>query len=149
MCAKCINGHFRSDNFECTRCRQLYHNIILFVFFFGICIAAIVLLVKATIQATSVKKPLYAVYLKIFFNHYQLLQVIGKIQFDWPFEFKLLLKIQNYLMEIPYLVLSTDCILMQLFFGEDSNIRYNYIKIVSSALLPIGILVVNLLFWSI
>ena len=118
MCSDCINGYFRSDNFECSKCEQLYVNLILFVFFISVCISAIVLLVRASIQAIRVKKPLYAVYLKIFLNHYQLLQVISKILFNWPLEFQVLINIQKYLMDIPYLVLSTDCILMQLFLGD-------------------------------
>ena len=70
LCANCVNGYYRSDNFECTECPPMIQNLFVGTVFLLIIIATIVLLVRATINSTALKRPLYSVYLKIFLNHY-------------------------------------------------------------------------------
>ena len=84
ICAKCIQGHFRSGSFECSECPSPIANMFVFVGGLLLLLVFVVILVRAALQASALKKPLYAVYLKIFLNHYQLLQVIAAIDFGWP-----------------------------------------------------------------
>jgi len=35
-------------------------------------------------KGSNLQRPLTSVYIKIFLNHFQLLQVISKIKFGWP-----------------------------------------------------------------
>merc|ERR1712176_348939 len=110
----------------------------LFVFIGGIVLLLIfiVILVRAALQASELKRPLYAVYLKIFLNHYQLMQVISTIDFGWPPEIQAVLRLQNYITQIPENVLSVDCLLMQLWLGEDPAVSLAYVRIISIAILP-------------
>ena len=61
VCTDCIDGYYRSDSFECTKCPSLWINIFTFVFLLVICLIAVVVLVRATISSSRVnnKKPLY------------------------------------------------------------------------------------------
>ena len=149
LCADCINGFKRSGNFECEECPALWANIAVTVILFVVSMTGIAILVKSVIQGADQKKPLYAVYFKILLNHYQLLQVISKILFRWPIEFEIFLNIQKFIMDIPITVLSPDCLLMQLFFGDSPSFRLNYIKGVSFFLLPFAIVLISLIFWRI
>ena len=79
MCANCIGNHYRSDQFECEECPSDSSNFISFILYVSGLICILILLVRMTMNGSQLRKPLYSVYVKIFFNHYQLLQVISTI----------------------------------------------------------------------
>ena len=86
MCADCVGNYYKKDTFECEECPPDVQNIIVLILYVAALIIICVLLVQAQMKGSQLRKPLYSVYLKIFLNHFQLLQVIATIQFGWPFE---------------------------------------------------------------
>ena len=86
LCAACQDRHYRAGAFVCKECPSLYLNIFISALTLIGVVAAIILLVNSMMQVPFTKKPIYSVYLKILVNHLQLLQVIAKIEFGWPYD---------------------------------------------------------------
>ena len=91
MCANCVGDYYRTDRFTCKECPDPFTNMMTTLITAIVLIVIIVFLVQSSIDGSNRKKPLYSVYLKIFLNHYQLLQVISSIDFTWPEEIQWLL----------------------------------------------------------
>ena len=86
-------------------------------------------------------------YYKIFMNHFQLIAAVSSINFSWPAEIAAIISTQQKIADSPATVLSFDCLLMDLVFGQNPSFRLNYVKIIMYALLPIIILGVSALYW--
>lgn len=84
LCANCIDRFRRSEKFVCTECASPRLNIFISaLYFFSLC-TAVILLVMTTMQGSNQRKPLISVYMKIFLNHFQILQAVSTIKFGWP-----------------------------------------------------------------
>ena len=86
MCTNCVGRYRRGSAFECTECFNPVMNIFISFVYLLMLIAAVIILVRVTIKTSNEAKPLSTVYLKVFLNHFQILQVISKIRFGWPEE---------------------------------------------------------------
>ena len=93
MCANCINRYKRSGAFECSECDSPKVTMIASIGILLALILIILVLVGVNVRSAHKKKPLVTVYLKIFLNHFQLIQVIATIDFGWP---NLIQKVMNY-----------------------------------------------------
>ena len=149
LCANCDPGYFKGGESSCTKCPGLTLNILIFAALLFVLVAIIVLLVRSSLYSVDVKKPLHAVYYKIFMNHFQLIAAVSSIDFSWPAEIATIISSQQKISDAPATVLSVDCLLMDLAFGDAPKVRLNYVRIVMYAFLPFGILVASWLYWRI
>ena len=109
----------------------------------------ILVLVWVNVHSAHKKKPLVTVYLKIFLNHFQLIQVIAAINFGWP---NLIQKVMNYqqlLAQLPTKIISFDCFLIDNVTGSDPTFRFNYLRLGAFVAMPFIVFIVSYLFWSI
>ena len=60
-----------------------------------------------------------SVYMKIFLNHFQIMEAIAKIKFGWPGLIQLILNLQQNITSLTAELISFDCILIDYFTGPD------------------------------
>ena len=76
LCASCIENYYASDNFECFECPSSVGTILIFFFLCLALVCVIVMFIKINMKMADVEnyeRPLTSVYIKIFFNHYQMI----------------------------------------------------------------------------
>ncbi len=72
--------------FECGTCPSRWQNVVIL---FATCIVGmvlIVLIIKATLNATDQKNNPCSIYLKILISHMQLIYLVSTFDFHWPSE---------------------------------------------------------------
>lgn len=69
-------------------------NIIYSALYILAAIAAVIMLVRTSMRGSNQVKPLASVYMKLFLNHFQILQVVSTIKFGWPDLIQSVLNIQ-------------------------------------------------------
>ena len=122
-------------------------NIVIFCFLVFLLVLVVSFVVKLTLNSDEINNPPYEVYVKIFFNHFQILTVIGEIDFKWPSLIQQILKQQKFVTDSPVRVFSITCLTND--FRPDHSYRMNYIQIVTFALLPVLVYTISSIFWAI
>ena len=149
LCADCAGRYRRNGAFTCSECSDPGLNIIVSALYFLSLITAIVLLVRVTMQGNSVRKPLTSVYIKIFLNHFQILQVISKIKFGWPDAIQDVLNYQQYVSSLPTQVISFDCLMIDYVTGPSPDPSFNYLRLTTFHTLPVAVIVLSFVFWTV
>jgi hypothetical protein len=77
------------------------------------------------------------------------MSVIGQIEFGWPAQIQYILQLHAFVANIPRQVFSADCLLMQLFFGNNPEQSLFYLRIATFTLLPFIVALVSIIYWLI
>ena len=102
LCANCIGRYRRQGQFVCSECNDSPAlNVVISCGFLIAAIAAIVVLVKTTMRGSNHQKPLTPVYIKIFLNHFQIIQAVSTIKFGWPTLIQAVLDFQSIFANLP------------------------------------------------
>ena len=149
LCANCIGRFRRTSAFTCEECGDPGLNIFISCILFLLVIFVVGVLVKISMRGSSMHQPLHPVYMKIFLNHFQILQIISKIKFGWPESIQEVLRFQAYISSIPTKVISFDCLLIDNFTGADPEHRFNYIRLYFFYSLPLIVVILSFIFWFI
>ena len=149
LCANCVGRYRRSEKFVCTECASPKLNIFISALYFISLCAAVIMLVMTTMRGSSQRKPLVSVYMKIFLNHFQILQAISTIKFGWPDMIQEIMNYQQYISSLPTEIISFDCLMIDYVTGDDPNVRFNYLRLFTFYLLPIAVILLSFLFWGI
>ena len=106
-------------------------------------------LVSVNVRSAFNKKPMITVLLKIFVNHFQLIQVIASIDFGWPNLVSKLMRYQQLLAQLPTKIISFDCFMIDYVTGADPSLRLNYLKLGAFVAMPLLVFTVSYFFWLI
>jgi len=147
LCADCSGRYRRNGAFVCSECSDPELNIFVSALYFLALISAIITLVKMTMRGSQTRRPLSSVYLKVFLNHFQMLQVISKIKFGWPNIIQQVLHYQQYISSLPTQVISFDCLMIDYLTGPGPEFSFNYLRLVTFATLPVIVIIFSFFFW--
>eukprot|EP00347_Sterkiella_histriomuscorum_P016286 403353768 len=131
LCADCQTGFSRSNEYHCSKCPNQALNVIRLSFILLGVIAIIVVLVRSTLNGAKEKNNVTNIFLRILFNHFQLVMTTSMLDFN-----------------------CFDCFLDHRVLREgdqnqdQTSIRIFFQKLIIISVLPIIVLLIIISFWQ-
>ena len=105
--------------------------------------AALVWLIRATLQTTSQQRSEFSVLFKILTNHLQLVALVLSFELDWPDTVKTFSALAQPVADVASRIISIDC------FVEAGGVETAYVYLLVYLLIPIGVIICSAFFWFI
>ncbi|CAG9319460.1 unnamed protein product [Blepharisma stoltei] len=112
-CQSCQENYSRSLSSRCKECPSLALNIFIIVAIFCLFIIIAFLLVRSIIKSALKPTALAPVYLKIFLNYIQLVNIASNFDLNWPSEVIELFYVQNGVDYVYQQIYSFECLLKE------------------------------------
>lgn len=145
LCQSCDNGFSRAGENQCARCPSRDINIIRIVFVTIGVVLFNAYLVYGALASAIKPKAVHSIYLKILVNYFQLVFLVTEFRLNWPGPVLKLLDAQNSTGGVTRQLYSIDCFLAE--NADSSEIFFQ--KQVFLALLPLGMVMAVVLFWTV
>ncbi|CAG9331088.1 unnamed protein product [Blepharisma stoltei] len=121
-CQSCQENYSRSLSSKCKECPSLALNIFIIIAIFCLFIIVAFLLVRSIIKSALKPAALVPVYLKIFLNYIQLVNIASTFDLSWPSEVIELFYVQNGVDYVYQQIYSFECLLKE-DHGSDSYFK--------------------------
>jgi len=141
-------NYSKTGSFSCSKCPPEAANIAKLTGTLIIFLVFLILLVRSTISGAKGKKNFVSVYVKVLLNHMQLVVLTASFKLSWPEVVESLFGTFSPAMQASDQVLSIDC-----FIDPRTNsvisMRIFFMKLLIFCLLPILVLLVTTIVWSV
>ena len=150
LCNVCDLGYSKSSSSQrCSLCSSLVSTVILFVLLFLGLVVALTIIVRQTIRAAKEKKNFLNVYLRILFNHMQLVIIIASFKLEWPPRVESVFSVAAPVSDASTSIMNIDCIIM----GSENKMVFSehpfLAKLLVAGLLPLYIMLIAKVIWQI
>ncbi|CDW78086.1 UNKNOWN [Stylonychia lemnae] len=108
LCSVCMPGYQKNGEIECSRCPELYLNIMRIIAIVTFLVFMITMMVRSNYNSANTKK-IHSVYFKIFMNHLQLLVLCSQFDFQWPSYVKAFFDSPSPIASSSEQIVSIDC----------------------------------------
>jgi len=156
LCSGCLPGFKRDDFFKCKKCSDKYE-LIFTVTTLGVFFILLFLLTRYTINGAE-NEDMQSVFNKVMMNHLQMLIIFAGFDLDWPPQVSTIFSLAAPIKLVTQAVISFDCFMdtRDLTDVDPYYFRYRlsdfpiiYIKLGLLAVLPIVIIIISYVLWSI
>ena len=150
LCSDCRHGYARSGEDQWLKCANPFVNFIRLLLLTSAILIWNIIMIKSTLSGALERKDVQSIYFKILTNHFQLIALTASFNFRWPFTVvQFFDTVKPTTMFMTHL-LSVDCLLDQRSSdSDDSSIRVYYIKMIVWAVIPLILILITYVFWSI
>ncbi|CDW71354.1 UNKNOWN [Stylonychia lemnae] len=157
LCADCIVGFSRKNEYECGKCPDQTSNIVRIVFVFLAMIVVVVFVVRSTLQGAKETGNITGIFFKILLNHIQLIMLTASFNFNWPAQVMAFFDTSKPVAAVSTQILSFDCFLdlrtsNAQFTGNKApfyDMRIFFQKLVMLGILPFVCALATIIFWRV
>lgn len=145
LCQPCQDGYSRSGKTACGKCLDNDVNTVRLVFLTIALIIVLAFMVSSTLRASTRPKAEYSILIKIMANYVQIVTLVLGFKLKWPQSVLSLFTVQVSMGGASEQFFSVDCLIAANTGPQDVYYR----KMVMMALIPVLLVAVSVLFWTV
>jgi len=144
LCDACKANHSKTGKNICAICPDFLSNTIITAIIALFALFFLGIVITISIKSASRPNSVLAIYLKILLNYAQMVIIAASMNLKWPSYVTSFLNVQLMIGNAAEQLFSMDCVIQE-FYTE----KLFYSKLIITSILPLGALVLCVLFWLI